>query len=84
MTVRGPLLDTLGQAIESVTGVRPELSTGGGTSDGRFIARVAREVVEFGPVAEGMHAANERVRVADLGPLSEIYERAIKGLLTSR
>ncbi|NOT28030.1 MAG: succinyl-diaminopimelate desuccinylase [Acidobacteria bacterium] len=84
MTVRGPLLDTLGRAIESVTGVRPALSTGGGTSDGRFIARVAREVVEFGPVAEGMHASNERVRVADLGPLSVIYERTIEELLASR
>ena len=83
MTVPGPLLDTLETAIESVTGMKPQLSTGGGTSDGRFIARVAREVVEFGPVAEGMHAANERVRVADLGPLSLIYERAVEGLLTS-
>jgi succinyl-diaminopimelate desuccinylase len=40
-------------------------------------------VVEFGPVAEGMHAANERVRVADLGPLSVIYEQALEGLLAS-
>lgn len=83
MTVPGPLLNALGGAIESVTGSRPALSTSGGTSDGRFIARVAPEVVEFGPVAEGMHAANERVRVADLGPLSVIYERALEGLLTS-
>lgn len=83
MTVRGPLLGTLERAIQSVTGLIPALSTGGGTSDGRFIARVAREVVEFGPVAEGMHAANERIRVADLGPLSVIYERAIEGLLAS-
>jgi succinyl-diaminopimelate desuccinylase len=83
ITVRGPLLDTLERAIQSVTGLRPGLSTGGGTSDGRFIARVAREVVEFGPVAEGMHAANERVRVADLGPLSVIYEQALEGLLAS-
>jgi succinyl-diaminopimelate desuccinylase len=83
ITVRGPLLDALERAIQSVTGLRPGLSTGGGTSDGRFIARVAREVVEFGPVAEGMHAANERVRVADLGPLSVIYEQALEGLLAS-
>ena len=83
MTVPGRLLNTLGGAIKSVTGLTPALSTSGGTSDGRFIARVAREVVEFGPVAEGMHAANERVRVADLGPLSAIYERALEGLLTS-
>ena len=72
-----------GCAIAAVTEITPELSTSGGTSDGRFIARIAREVVEFGPVAESMHGADERVRIADLGPLSAIYERAVEALLAS-
>lgn len=83
MTRRGRLVETLSRAITDVTGLTPELSTGGGTSDGRFIARIAREVVEFGPVAERMHGVDERVRVADLGPLSTIYERTVAALLMS-
>ena len=83
MTAPGPLLDALGRAIAEVAGVEPELSTGGGTSDGRFLARVAREVVEFGPVAVAMHGADERVRIDDLGPLSVIYERTVAALLSA-
>ena len=81
MTERGRLVEALGRAIVDVTGIAPELSTSGGTSDGRFIVRIAREVVEFGPVAESMHGVDERVRIADLGPLSVIYERTIEDLL---
>ena len=55
----------------------PALSTSGGTSDGRFLASIAREVVEFGPLNESIHKIDEHVRVADLGPLSTIYERTI-------
>jgi len=83
MTGRGKLVETVSRAIISVTEVTPELSTSGGTSDGRFIARIAREVVEFGPVAESMHGVDERVRLADLGPLSVIYERTVEALLRS-
>jgi succinyl-diaminopimelate desuccinylase len=83
LTPPGPLLDTLGRSIAEVTGVEPGLSTGGGTSDGRFLARVARQVVEFGPVAVAMHGADERVRIDDLGPLSVIYERTVAALLTA-
>ena len=82
ITPPGRLIETISRAIAEVTGITPELSTSGGTSDGRFLVRVAREVVEFGPVAEGMHGADERVRTADLGPLSTIYERTITMLLT--
>ena len=81
MTGRGRLVSTLERAISDVTSLTPELSTGGGTSDGRFMARIATEVVEFGPVAEAMHGVDERVRVADLGPLSVIYERTVAALL---
>ena len=81
MTRRGKLVDALGRAITAVTGLTPALSTSGGTSDGRFMAAVAREVVEFGPPGEAMHGVDERVRIADIGPLSAIYERTIAALL---
>ena len=76
-TSRGPLVDGLIAAVRAATGVTPSLSTSGGTSDGRFIATLAREVVEFGPVNDSIHKVNERIRVDDLGLLSEIYERAM-------
>jgi len=81
MTRKGRLVEALSGAITAVTGLTPELSTGGGTSDGRFIAAVAREVVEFGPLSEAIHGVDERVRLADIGPLSTIYERTITALL---
>ena len=81
ITPRGPLVDVISAAIRSVTGLTPRLSTTGGTSDGRFIAEVAREIVEFGPLNESIHKVDERLRVADIGPLSMIYERAIAALL---
>lgn len=83
MTGRGRLVEALGRAIADVTELTPALSTSGGTSDGRFIARIAREVVEFGPVAESMHGVDERVRIGDLGPLSAIYERTVEALLAT-
>jgi succinyl-diaminopimelate desuccinylase len=78
MTARGPLTDALSAAVEGVAGVRPALSTSGGTSDGRFLAKVAREVVEFGPLNESIHKIDEHIRIADLEPLSVIYERAVR------
>jgi succinyl-diaminopimelate desuccinylase len=62
-------------------GVRRRSSTSGGTSDGRFLASIAAEVVDFGPVGASIHAIDEHVRVADVAPLSMIYERAIEQLL---
>lgn len=82
MTPRGALVDALEAAIVHETGLTPALSTTGGTSDGRFIARVANEVVEFGPPSGSMHGIDEHVRVADLGPLTRIYEQAATALLT--
>jgi len=81
MTARGPLTDALSAAVRDVTGRAPELSTTGGTSDGRFLAAVAREVVEFGPLNDTIHKIDERTRVADIAPLSTIYERAAATLL---
>jgi succinyl-diaminopimelate desuccinylase len=77
LTPRGPLVDALTASVESVAGVRPALSTSGGTSDGRFLAKLAREVVEFGPLNDSIHKIDEHVRIADLEPLSVIYERTV-------
>jgi len=81
MTARGSLVDALSDAIRAETGVSPALSTSGGTSDGRFIARIAQEVVEFGPVNETVHKIDECVRLADIDPLSRIYEATVLALL---
>ena len=78
---RGPLVDAMSSAVAAVTGITPALSTGGGTSDGRFLAAISAELVEFGPVNASIHGIDERVRVADIGPLSEIFERTITALL---
>jgi succinyl-diaminopimelate desuccinylase len=78
---RGGLVDVMCDAVETVTGVVPALSTSGGTSDGRFLFAIATELVEFGPVSASIHQIDEHVRVADIAPLSAIYERALVALL---
>jgi len=80
LTRRGRLVDALAAAVHAIAGVQPTLSTSGGTSDGRFLATLAKEVVEFGPLNESIHKIDERTRIADLGPLSEIYERTIQSI----
>ena len=80
LTRRGPLVDALMASVESVAGVRPALSTSGGTSDGRFLATLAREVVEFGPLNDSIHKIDEHVRIGDLEPLSVIYERTVTSI----
>lgn len=82
MTPGGALLEAVIAAVERVTGVEPRPSTSGGTSDGRFLVAIAREVVEFGPLNHTIHKIDERVAVADLGPLSAIYERVARTLLS--
>jgi succinyl-diaminopimelate desuccinylase len=81
LTRPGPLVDTLCAAVGDVTGVTPALSTSGGTSDGRFLAAIADQVVEFGPPNESIHKVDERIAVADLAPLSMIYQRTLETLL---
>ncbi len=83
LSPRGRLADVMSDAVAAVTGVTPALSTSGGTSDGRFLAGVSREVVEFGPVNESIHAIDEHVRLADIAPLSAVYEHALTSLLRS-
>ena len=78
----GPELAALVDAIVAVTGRRPVLDTGGGTSDARFLAPFCR-VAEFGLVGASMHAVDECVPVADLGALTDIYERWLRTLLSA-
>lgn len=81
LSPRGGLVAVLGDAVRAVTGVTPALSTSGGTSDGRFLATISREVVEFGPISASIHGIDEHVALADIAPLSQIYERALTALL---
>ncbi|MBK9625313.1 MAG: succinyl-diaminopimelate desuccinylase [Rhodocyclaceae bacterium] len=81
LTGRGDLSAAIGAAIQSVTGIAATLSTTGGTSDGRFIADICPQLVEFGPVNASIHKINERVAVADLEPLAQIYQRTLESLL---
>jgi succinyl-diaminopimelate desuccinylase len=81
VTPRGPLVDTLAAAIREVTGVDTEVSTTGGTSDGRFIKRICPQVVEFGPVNMSIHKLNEHVELAAVEPLRQIYRRVLEKLL---
>jgi succinyl-diaminopimelate desuccinylase len=83
LTPRGKLVDALSAAIRDVTGAAPEVSTTGGTSDGRFIAGICNEVVEFGPVNATIHKLNEHIDLAAIEPLREIYLRLLVRLLAS-
>ncbi len=82
LTPRGNLCDRLAEAIVEVTGVSPELSTSGGTSDGRFIADICPQVVEFGPLNMSIHKLNEHVALEDIERLAAIYEKTLERLLT--
>ena len=77
VTRRGRLVHAIEQAIGEITGLTPHLSTSGGTSDGRFLADVAREIVEFGPVNRSIHKIDECVGVDEIASLSRIYETTI-------
>ena len=81
LTPRGNLVDAVSAAIKKVTGIDTELSTTGGTSDGRFIANICPQVLEIGPVNATIHQLNECVAVADLDILSEIYFLTMESLL---
>jgi succinyl-diaminopimelate desuccinylase len=81
LTPPGSLSQALVGAIQAETGVTPTLSTTGGTSDGRFIARICPQVVEFGPLNASIHKIDEHVRVDDVERLKNIYRRTLENLL---
>lgn len=81
LTPRGSLVDAISNAIRTVVGIEPELSTSGGTSDGRFIADICPQVVEIGPRNATIHKLNEYVEVKDLEQLPEIYRLTLEHLL---
>ncbi|MDH3871310.1 MAG: succinyl-diaminopimelate desuccinylase, partial [Gammaproteobacteria bacterium] len=82
LTPAGALVEASEAAILDVTGLQTELSTSGGTSDGRFIAPTGAQVVELGPVNATIHKANENVNIEQLETLSRIYEKILGNLLT--
>lgn len=81
LTAEGKLTEAVSQAVFEQTGQQPEMSTGGGTSDGRFIAPAGTDVVELGPVNASIHKVNENVRVKDVIALTAIYQRVLELLL---
>jgi len=82
LTDPGKLIDAISQAVTEHAGYAPELSTGGGTSDGRFISPAGTDVVELGPVNASIHKVNEHVRIDDVVTLTSMYQRVLELLLT--
>jgi succinyl-diaminopimelate desuccinylase len=80
LTTPGTLVDAVCAAIHGECGITTQLSTSGGTSDGRFIAKVCPQVIELGPPNATIHQINEYVHVADIEPLKNIYKRVLHTL----
>jgi succinyl-diaminopimelate desuccinylase len=81
LTRPGELVEAVTRAVRAHTGRTPELSTSGGTSDGRFIAAICPQVVELGPVNASIHKLNEHIELADLEQLPKIYLDTLRALL---
>ncbi|CDH02746.1 succinyl-diaminopimelate desuccinylase [Xenorhabdus bovienii] len=81
LTCKGELVDAVVESIEQCCGYKPEISTSGGTSDGRFIAKMGAQVVELGPINATIHKVNEGISVSDLQKLSLIYQRIMEQLI---
>jgi succinyl-diaminopimelate desuccinylase len=84
ITAKGSLVAAISNAIERCYGIIPELSTSGGTSDGRFIADICPQVIEFGPLNATIHKLNECVGVADIEPLKTAYQLTLENLLVTQ
>jgi len=80
LTTPGTLVGAIQKAIADETGLKTELSTTGGTSDGRFIAQICPQVIEFGPPNATIHKVDEHVALADIAPLKAIYRRTLENL----
>ena len=83
LTPRGKLVAALTESIRTVTGIEPQLSTSGGTSDGRFITDICGEIAEFGPINATIHKVDECIAVADLDPLARCYQGVLERLLVT-
>ncbi|HEV2977681.1 MAG TPA: succinyl-diaminopimelate desuccinylase [Casimicrobiaceae bacterium] len=83
LTPRGALVDVATEVIGELCGIVPEVSCTGGTSDGRFIATICREIIELGPVNATIHKLDERVAIAELEPLCALYRGILERLLLS-
>lgn len=84
LTAPGELISAVSTAVLEHTGAAPQLSTGGGTSDGRFIAPAGTDVVELGPINASIHKIDEHVRIADVITLTSMYRRIMELLLGSK
>jgi succinyl-diaminopimelate desuccinylase len=81
LTKKGALVAAAAAAIKEVTGIDPAVTTTGGTSDGRFIAAIAEEIIEFGPLNDSIHKLNEYISLESFGPLTRIYENILERLM---
>lgn len=80
LTTPGTLVNAVRDAIREESGIETELSTSGGTSDGRFISRICPQVIELGPTNATIHKIDEHIPVADIEPLKNIYRRVLEKL----
>ena len=80
LTSKRELLDICSETIDEILSIRPNISTDGGTSDGRFLAKICNQVIEFGLLNESIHKINENAKEKDLVVLAEIYERLLSKL----
>jgi len=80
LTTPGTLVKAVQTAIHQITGLQTELSTTGGTSDGRFIAQTCPEVIELGPPNATIHKIDEHVALSDIEPLKNIYKQVLLNL----
>ena len=81
LTETGLLVNILSETVEKISGVKPTISTTGGTSDGRFISKLCDQVVEFGPINESIHKINENININDMETLKDIYKLTISNIL---
>jgi succinyl-diaminopimelate desuccinylase len=81
LTPKGTLSDALSKAILAETGLHTELSTTGGTSDGRFIAQICPQVMEFGPINASIHKIDEHIALNEIEPLKNIYRKTLENIL---